>query len=860
MPHAPQPPHLLARLGTLEVLRGLGVDGLAELIGARPDLEVPPWADLTTVARLVDDPVSTDRATANLDLFHVAVAMAVCLLGSADTARVVEVVTDADRSGDDWADAVMATDEALDRLGSLLLIARDDDGSARPRPGLDAAITSPFGLGPSLSRPPMGAGPTVDALRTACTLLGLSAEGTKPVLLERVAAHHSDRERIEATLAAGPAALAGMTPRLFAGHAIQMPARFGLGFGRHADRYGTATVEPSSEDPAWFLADRLILLVEEGVGGLGREVMLALLGEPPLALPWRCPPLPTRPAGPASDVAGAGGHAAADLVATIDATLRWLAANTPQALTSGPLGVREVRRMAKDVGLDDHVVAYALETALAAGLVGPALHPDAPAKPSRSRNAPPPMMTWMPTAAYDAWSARPASERIAVVVGAWWTNPRMPHLALATYTTGKALPAFDPSASHAGAPAFRALLLATLAGVRAGDAVDPAAVVAQLSWLRPRSQLAATFDTAQRPDDILIDALADDVDGTLVQLLMELDDLDQDDPARRHLAERINERLDPGLGADILAALDGAPDGPRPGPLLIELWDELATLGLLVADAPTPMLHRMAELADLAPIGPGFALPTAVLPLEAEALAALAETVDSMLPASTSTATFLGDLTVIVAGTPTAALSRLLANTTDLVSTGPATVHRFSEASVRRSLDAGTSADDLLDQMGAASGDRPLPVALIDLVREAARRFGRVQVVEGYQSVIIVADEVVGIELTRAKKLAKLALVAVAPTVLVSARSHAAVMDALRNAGHLPTVGPAGGAIQVGGAMTRATEGRPPRSFVRTQRVANDEARLELAARLLEGRQGDASTWVRDAFPYGDDDDDYDDY
>ena len=93
---------------------------------------------------------------------------------------------------------------------------------------------------------------------------------------------------------------------------------------------------------------------------------------------------------------------------------------------------------------------------------------------------------------------------------------------------------------------------------------------------------------------------------------------------------------------------------------------------------------------------------------------ALLAVAGSLLAPAASVGRFGSDLTVMVAGSPSAAVSALLDSCADRESRGAAVVWRFSPASVRRALDEGVGADELVactsrDRRGrsAAAADVP---------------------------------------------------------------------------------------------------------------------------------------------------------
>ena len=90
-------------------------------------------------------------------------------------------------------------------------------------------------------------------------------------------------------------------------------------------------------------------------------------------------------------------------------------------------------------------------------------------------------------------------------------------------------------------------------------------------------------------------------------------------------------------------------------------------------------------------------------------------------------AKFGSDLTVLVAGSPAAAVAGLLDSCADRESRGAAVIWRFSPASVRRAFDEGTAATELVGALQAiAETELPQPLTLPDRrCRTAARFAGR---------------------------------------------------------------------------------------------------------------------------------------
>jgi hypothetical protein len=158
-----------------------------------------------------------------------------------------------------------------------------------------------------------------------------------------------------------------------------------------------------------------------------------------------------------------------------------------------------------------------------------------------------------------------------------------------------------------------------------------------------------------------------------------------------------------------------------------------------------------------------------------------------------------------------------------------ASVWRFTEKSVRRALDAGYTADELLAELTDAT-ERPLPQPLEYLVRDVARRHGEIQVC-AVTTCVRVADAALGAELAAQRSLAPLGLRPLADTVLVSDRPVAEVLEALRSAGYAPVQQDATGATVVTRSPARRAKTPPEQHWQAAQvDVAALAARLSGAA------------------------------
>src|SRR5436190_6392791 len=302
-------------------LRALPDDELAALLALRPDLVVPVPADLSALAVRAQSRLSVARALDGLDRFTLEILDALRLArtandGTADMAGVLALTAP---SGVD-ASAVRG---AVDRLRQLC-VAYGPDHALHVVPGVED-VCSPYPAG-----------------------LGRSAEDLDPA----VAALVADPARLRRTLLAAPPAARAVLDRLAAGPPIGTVSATAL-----------AGAEPDSP-VRWLVAHRLLVPIADDTVELPREVALVLRRDTgPLGPLHREPPTPevARHEPAAADRAGAG--QAMEAVRHTEALLEVLATEPAQVLRSGGLGVRELRRLTKTVGIDEGVAALLLEVA-----------------------------------------------------------------------------------------------------------------------------------------------------------------------------------------------------------------------------------------------------------------------------------------------------------------------------------------------------------------------------------------------------------------------------------------------------------------------------------------------------------------
>ncbi|MEV4300040.1 helicase C-terminal domain-containing protein [Microbispora rosea] len=253
-----------------------------------------------------------------------------------------------------------------------------------------------------------------------------------------------------------------------------------------------------------------------------------------------------------------------------------------------------------------------------------------------------------------------------------------------------------------------------------------------------------------------------------------------------------------------LAVLEPAPPGlaPTPESVLARLAWEQPRRRPALRDRLVRFALREAEHIGVT----GLGVPSSHGRAVARGDGTAAGLLGPLLPEPVDHVLLQADLTAVAPGPLTTDLGRRLALMADVESKGGATVYRFSEQSVRRALDAGHSADDLLAVLERHSAT-PVPQPLSYLVTDVARRHGRIRV--GTASAYIRCDDPALLDEVLADKRAHLLrLRRLAPTVLASKTSRAALVDSLRAMGYAPVAESLEGDVVVARADARRTEGQ----------------------------------------------------
>jgi Helicase conserved C-terminal domain/WYL domain len=384
---------------------------LGALLVARPDVARPAPSDVVGLATRLAVPVSVDRALDELDAATLQVLDAVLLAPTDGVARqeLPGLLPDVPA---EVVDAAVAT------LTTRALLWGDDELHA-PEP-VRRAVRYPAGLG-----------------RRAADLRVPLPRDLPAVLADLAPDERTVLERLSGDRPVGHLPDGSAGPH--------SPARRLLQAGLLA-RIDAVNVE------------------------LPREIGLALRGDRPLGPPKLRPEPQVSERDPAVVDRQAAG-AALEVVGRVTDVLGALEEEPAGLLRSGGLGVRDQKRLAKELHVGEADVAFLVEVAHAAGLldVGGAQRDE-----------------WLPTRGYDLWREQDLPDRWAALACGWLTSPRLISLVGQRDVAGKAVNVLSPDVVRQTAPLLRRSALSVLAEFAPGQGLGAPELVALLRWRTPR--------------------------------------------------------------------------------------------------------------------------------------------------------------------------------------------------------------------------------------------------------------------------------------------------------------------------------------------------------------------------------------
>ena len=684
-------------------LRARSDESLAALLGARPDLAQPAPSDTPSLAARASTRVSVQRALDRLDTATLGVVHALAALpGPVSRAELARACGG-------------RVTEHVELLHERALVWGSSSALHLVRTVAEVIGRHPARLGPPLVE--LAAGLPPSRVAGWCADLGLPGSGDPVTDATAVAQALADPDRVSSLLARAPDGAA----RLLAKLSVDGPV------GEVADAGRTARAATASGPVEWLLAHALLVPVDDRHVVLPREAGFTLRGGRAL-VSWSAEPpaLVTDDGLPAGRVTSAAAGAAAEAVRLVHELAELWSIEPATVLRGGGLGVRELRRVAAALDVDETTAARTVELAYAAGLVAQ----DGEVDPA-----------WMPTPAYDVWLSCDAAEQWLALAQAWQHTSRVPSLVGTRDSRNSVRSALGDAVERPAVTVVRRQVLEVLGCVPPGAVVRRDSLAERLAWLHPRGPGQASPH--------LVDAVLDDAAW---------------------------------LGVTASGALS------PPGRALLDPGADAAAV--LMQLLPTPVQHVLLQ----------------------------------------------ADLTAVAPGRLTADVARELGLMADVDSRGGATVYRFDGGSIRRALDAGRTAADLLAFLTEHS-TTPVPQPLAYLVGDVARRHGRIRV-GGASAYLRSDDETVLGELLADRRVAMLRLRRLAPTVLAAQADPGTVLQTLRQLGLAPAVEAPDGTV-----VLRRPDARRTRPRERPRPVGHPP---QLSHRLAEAvvagiRRGDTS-------------------
>ncbi|QHT58092.1 hypothetical protein GXP71_19740 [Cellulomonas sp. H30R-01] len=426
-------------------LRACGDDDLVTLLRLRPDLASPSPSTLSSLAARATSRASLERALAAVDAGVLQVVEAVVALGAERpvTAAAVRAAV----AGDDAAGGRLVDAAIVDAQARALIHPDLAEPGSRPRGRSSTRADVPLHAAPGLAE-----------------LLGPYPAGLAPV------EHHrgeqpaegrgtgpDDPAEVRALLQEAPAGARQVVDALLWGPPVGL-----------APTNATATAGAVQ----WLLRRGLLVHGDSRHVVLPRRVALALRGGRTHRAPALAPTVPTDAPHRADALVTAESAAAGEHVVRLVARLAHLWEQAPApVLRSGGLGVRELRRVATTLEVDEAEAAFVVELAGAAGLVAD----DGEESP-----------TFLPTLDLDDWAALDVPARWAVLARTWLSTPRTPWLVGSRDERGAVRAALDPELHRTWAPRLRRSVLGVLADAD-GVALTAHQVLDVLRWRAPRS-------------------------------------------------------------------------------------------------------------------------------------------------------------------------------------------------------------------------------------------------------------------------------------------------------------------------------------------------------------------------------------
>jgi hypothetical protein len=438
-----------------QALRMYSDDDLAAVLRARPDVANPLPTDIGQLTSRATSRGSALRALERLDRFTLDVL---------DAVAVRDALVDGPNTLSDVAELLGVDPETVRpvlrqlRIHALLWGADDHLNLVRI---VREILGHPAGLGPSARQclrvyPPR-------RLARLVTDLGLRPTGNPVSDAAAAAELFADPVRLDALLAELPDPQA---------HAYLDRLKDGPPTAWVDNTLRDVDLESAKAPVEQLLARGLLVPVEPRLAVLPGEIGLHLRHGHIVSPPRVAPPAPATKSHDPQRVDQLAAGAALDVVRRVGSLLESWGQSPPAVLRAGGLGVRDLRRTAKELDVDETAAALYIEISLVVGLVGPSYDKDD---------------VWLPTAQFDKWMAEEPATQWAQLADAWLATSRVPGLVGGRDENDRLIPALGPFLYRpALLPDVRRLTLDVIAGLPTGASASADDVQEIMRWRRPR--------------------------------------------------------------------------------------------------------------------------------------------------------------------------------------------------------------------------------------------------------------------------------------------------------------------------------------------------------------------------------------
>jgi Helicase conserved C-terminal domain/WYL domain len=435
-----------------DVLREWSDDRLCGLLRMRPDLATPVPQDIAALASRAGTRASLSRAVERLDRFRLSVLEATVVAGEpVGQSRIAALL--------------MAPEprivEAVDTLRALAIVWGHPEELHVLRAVHEVLGPEPAGLGPSASNLLRSYAPS--KLTRLAQTMEVPVGGDPATTIRSIVNSWQQADRLDDLIAdCGP-------------DSRQVLAR--LTWGPPRGQLAPSSGDPTSRAAAVAvgrLLDRgLLVPVDRRTVVLPREIGLHLRGGRIVAGPVHQRPRPDLTRCDPALVDRTAGGAAFEFVRRIELLGEAWGQSPPPVLRGGGIGVRDLRRAASLLDVDEPLAALHIEMAHEAGLLAEGGDNEFD-------------RVWLPTEAFDAWTVGAVVRRWVVLADSWLRMHRLVGLVGSRDERDRPLNALRTGLERAIAPDLRRVVLQVLADLPPGAAATPDAVSEVVAWERPR--------------------------------------------------------------------------------------------------------------------------------------------------------------------------------------------------------------------------------------------------------------------------------------------------------------------------------------------------------------------------------------